>query len=335
MSNPEDSTPTGPAPDAAGPADPATPTDAPPAEPTPPAPSTPAAPPADAQPTEAYPPSDAQPNAAYAPAGPDAQSTEAYPPAQPTEAYPPAYGAPAVAAPPAPPAGPDTRPKTFGWLSLGLAVGGLLLVLLAFIPLVWVSLVLALIGGVLLLVGLILGIVTLANKKQGGKGLGIGAIVVSVLGGGAWIGALAWALVLIGLSTAGDAAVDEMMQSPVPSASATASEPAPEDSSEPAPSATEGAPEASGDQAAYLAEVRPQLLALFQEVEPSITESEISLAFTDETLVSMGEGMLAVGDAGRDAMIEGLSQSTGGAFSAEQAGRFYDIIYSAAATHLG
>ena len=42
----------------------------------------------------------------------------------------------------------------------------------AYIPLLWVSVILALVGGLLLLVALVLGIVTLASKKQGGKGLG-------------------------------------------------------------------------------------------------------------------------------------------------------------------
>lgn len=298
----------------------------------------------DAQPTAAYPPlpevpaataaedpayaQDSQPTAAYPPpsayAPPTAESQSAQPqyapppPPSPYGQQPGVYDQPAAGyAHPAPqPTGPDTRPKTLGWVSLGLAVLGVVLVSVAFIPMLWVSLILALVGGVVLLVALILGIVTLANKKQGGKGFGIGAIVVSVLGSGAWIGAIIWSIVIIGLGTTGWD-------------SGSGSEGLP-----PGVEQSEGGSVPAGGEEAFLAEVRPELLTLFQQIDPAITDAQMAEAFPDEALVSMGEGSLVAGDVGRDAMVEVLTQSSGGAFTAEQAARFYDLVYAAAQTHL-
>ncbi|TQJ30985.1 hypothetical protein [Microbacterium sp. SLBN-146] len=287
----------------------------------------------DAQPTAAYPPVPEMP-AAYATENPaygqDDQQTAAYPPPapQPTAAYPqyappsayaqqPApYGSPAAgyAAPTPQPSGPDTRPKTLGWVSLGLAILGVVLASVAFIPMMWVSLVLALVGGLLLLVALILGIVTLANKKQGGKGFGIGAIVVSVLGSGVWIGAIIWSIVIIGLGTAGWDSGSEGLP--------------------PGVEQSEGGSATAGGEEAFLAEVRPELLTLFQEIDPAITLELMETAFPDDALISMGEGSLLAGDAGRDAMVEVLAQSSGGAFTPEQAAEFYDVVHSAAQEHL-
>lgn len=309
MSHPEEPTPND---------TPAVPDESSDAQPTavyPPVPETPAAtaaddaaPAQDDQATAAYPPPPA-----YAPPAPSQ-----YAPPQPPSAYaqPGAYAAPAAGyAPPAPqPTGPDTRPKTLGWVSLGLAVLGVVLVSIAFIPMMWVSLILALVGGVILLVALVLGIVTLANKKQGGKGFGIGAIVVSVLGSGAWIGAIIWSIVIIGLGTADWSSGTEGLPPGV-------------EQSE------EGSVTAGGEEA-FLAEVRPELLTLFQQIDPAITAEQMAEAFPDEALVSMGEGSLVAGDAGRDAMVEVLTQSSGGAFTTEQAAQFYDLVYTAAQEHL-
>ncbi|MET0296497.1 MAG: hypothetical protein ABW024_03785 [Microbacterium sp.] len=287
------------------------------------------------QPTEAYPPADVQPTEAYEPAA--EQPTEVYPPAPDVPAYPAAdaSGQPVAGAAPQaayPPAGypvatapkaPDTRPKTFGWVSLGLAVAGLVLVLIAFIPLLWVSFVLALVGGILLLAGLVFGIVTLVNKKQGGKGLGIGAIIVSVLGGGAWIGALIWSLVLIGLASSGS--------------STGTVDPAPEPTSiesvapSAAPEESEGTGAATGDEAAFVEAVRPEITALMQEVEPSLTPELVATAFPDETLIGMGQAVLSAGELGRDAFVSSLAQS---GLTDEQATRFYDALLTNAQAYL-
>ena len=282
--------------------------------------------PADPQPTEAYPPAAEQP--AYAP---PAYAQPAYAPAAYGQAPDPAYGF--ASAEPAPP-----RPKTLGWLALGLAIGGLVLVGIAFIPLLWVSLVLALIGGLLLIVALVLGIVTLASKKQGGKGLGIGAIIVSVLGGGAWIGAITFALVFIGLSASGTSVGDVFVQDQsVTEEQAPGSDDAEGGTEDDGATGgeTEGeAPAGTYDEAAYLAQVRPEITALMQEIEPSITEESLSEIYSDDDLVQMGSTLLAAGDASEDSFVSSLVDGTGGLFTAEMATRFYDSLVNGAQQHL-
>ena len=120
------------------------------------------------------------------------EPTQAYPGLTPSDAQPTQpYGTPGYAAPqaplygqPVPPLGePAQRPKKLAWAALGSSVLGFVLVLLGFLPLPWVSLALVVIGGILLLVGLILGIVAMASKKQGGTGLGVAALIISVING--------------------------------------------------------------------------------------------------------------------------------------------------------
>ena len=291
---------------------------------TPPVPPSP-----DDQPTQAFPPAYGaeQPTQAYPPA-PQQPAAPAYgqPPAdaypQQTSAVPgqPAYGAPV------PPAQPDTRPKTFGWVALGLAIAGIVLVGVAFIPLLWVSLILAVIGGILLLAALIMGIVVLANKKQGGKPLGIIAIIVSVLGGFAWIGALTWSLVLIGLASAGSGSAEVTDPSP-PAVVET------EDAGSGESTDETDTDVVAGGEAAYLAEVRPALLALLRE-DSAVTEEQFERLFPDATLVSLGETMLIVGDFAPEMLSEALMESMGDDADAEKAERFYEIISTAAQAHL-
>ncbi|MDN3495650.1 hypothetical protein QL996_06915, partial [Planococcus sp. APC 4015] len=281
--------------------------------------------PASDQPTEAYPPASDEPAAPATPAS----GADGYPLAPPTG---PAYAAPT--APSAPVAGAtDTRPKRLAWIALGLAVAGLVLVLIAFIPLLWVSFALAVVGGILLLAGLIVGIMVLAKKNQGGKGLGIGAIVVSVLGGAAWVGAIVLSLVLIGLASGGGSmGTDEPTAAPSASVEESAT-PAP--SSEASGEATEAPDEtATGvyDEAAYLAEVRPTLTALFTEIDPTITDEVATMVFPDESLVQIGQAVIS-GDLNREALVSTLV-SEDGIFTQEQAERFYDTIDAAAQKHL-
>ncbi len=70
--------------------------------------------------------------------------------------------------------GPDPRPRALAVTALVLAVVG---VLVAFLP------VLGFLTGLLLLAGLVCAIIALVSPRQGGKGLGIAALVTSVLGG--------------------------------------------------------------------------------------------------------------------------------------------------------
>ncbi|GAA1916505.1 hypothetical protein GCM10009775_06200 [Microbacterium aoyamense] len=288
----------------------------------------------DAQPTDAHAPVDpsAQPTEAYAPVDPDVQPTEVYgqpvaPPLPPyaeqaTQAYAgvqPAYGAPA-------PKATDTRSKTLAWIALGAGILGFVLVLVAFIPLLWVSLVLVLIGGALLLGALIVGIIALAGKKHGGKGLGIAAIIVSVVGGVLWIVALVWALAIIGLAAAGTS-IDSLPDSTIVESEAPV-EPETETETETGDDVAAGA----YDEAAYLAQVRPELVAIMQEVDPSVTEELLSQIFTDESLVSTGQSFLLAGDTARDTFVSSMSGAD--LFTEDQAIRFYDVILGAAQAHL-
>lgn len=312
-------------------------------DPTPPNDSTePVQPPAqplpDAAPQESVPPAgapaqvptspDAQPTEAYPPA-PDAAATQAYPGAPETAMYPPAdYGTPPVG-----PTATDTRPKKLGWVALGLAVLGFLLAGASFLPLPGIALAFSGIAGLLLLVALVLGIVVLASKKQGGKGLGIGAVITSVIGGIVWVIGL---VVAIAWTFAGAAISNAINATPTPeySMSAEPSQSAPTD-----PSAS-AAPDASaGDTAGYLAAVRPQLLALFQEIEPTVTAEQLDQIYPDETLITIGESFARLTsaelDAARSQVITQLKSSSDGAFTDDQSGRFFDIIASSASQYLG
>ncbi|WP_439592775.1 hypothetical protein [Microbacterium sp.] len=280
------------------------------------------------QPTQAYAPADpnAQPTEAYAPVDPSVQPTQAYAPAdpsvQPTEAYgQPGYGAPATKA-------PDTRSKRLAWIALGAGILGFILVLVAFIPILWVSLVLALIGGALLLAALIVGIIALAGKKHGGKGIGIAAIIVSVVGGVLWVAALVWALAVIGLAATGTSLSDLGDSTAVESEAPAESETGTETETDSGEEAATGA----YDEAAYLAQVRPELLAIMQEVDPSVTEEMLGQIFTDESLVSTGESFLLAGEAARDTFVSSMSEAD--LFTEDQAVRFYDVIFDAAQEHL-
>lgn len=281
----------------------------------------PAAPDAPATPDA---PTAAYPDLPVPPAPADGQpATPAYAPAPQAPYGQPAYGQPAYAAAPAPtPTGTDTRPKTLAWVSLGLAVLGAILACVGFVPVPWVGLISVIVGGLLLLVAFVLSIVALASRKQGGKPLGVIALVLSVLGGGLWAIALFASIAFTAfLSTSSDGSAE----SPAP---------APSISSAPSDEGTDEGEEVAGeyDEAAFLAEARPAMLAVFQEVEPSVTEDLVNQMFPDEALIAAGQSMLLLGDDGRDQMIESLT--TGGTFDDDTAGRFVDAIYDAATKHL-
>lgn len=294
-----------------------------------PVPASPDAPVSPDAPTAAYPDLPASPApqtpAAPAPVPPapvDGQpATPAYAPAPQAPYGQPAYGQPEYAAAP-PPTGADTRPKTLAWVSLGLAVLGTILACVGFTPVPWVGLISVIIGGLLLLVAFVLSIVALASRKQGGKPFGVIALVLSVLGGGVWAIALFASIALTAfLSTSSGEAVES--PAPAPSISAAPSE-----------EGTDGGEAVAGeyDEAAFLAEARPAMLAVFQEVEPSVTEELVDQMFPDDALIAAGQSMLLLGDDGRDQMIESLT--TGGTFDDDTAGRFVDAIYDAATEHL-
>jgi hypothetical protein len=280
---------------------------------------------ADAAPTEAYPAADAAPTEAYPPAPPArGEAAQAGAAGAPAPHAQPAYGqAPYGQAPyGAPsPTGPDTRPKTLAWTSLGLAVLGVILSCIGFVPVAWVGLVSVIVGGLLLLVAFVLSIVALASRKQGGKPLGITALIVSVLGGIVWTVALIFAFTLSIVTSATDSDSE-----PAPSPSVSAA-PGQEDE-------TDGETSGTYDEEAFIAEARPAINELFTSLDPSITDEVVEQMFTDDTLVTTGKSFLIAGEAGRDQLIDGLVSGSQGVFDEDAATRFTDIILDAAQKHL-
>jgi hypothetical protein len=284
----------------------------------------------DAAPTQAYPAGDAAPTEAYPPvppAPPVAQASYGDAPAAPADG--PAYGQPPYGQPPygqapygAPaPSGPDTRPKTLAWISLGLAILGVILSCIGFVPAAWVGFASVIVGGLVLLVAFVLSIVALASRKQGGKPIGIAALIVSVLSGILWAVALIFAFTFSVVTSSSDA---ESAPTPAPSVSA-----APEDEGE-----TEGEVSGTYDEEAFIAEARPAINDLFTALDPSITEEVVEQMFTDETLVTTGKSFLLAGEAGRDQLIDGLVSGSQGVFDEDAATQFTDIILDAAQKHL-
>lgn len=277
-------------------------------------------------------------------------------PTQPTEVYPPAYQAqqPAYAAqPPAggavPPAGngqpgypqqpngtgpsaPDTRSKGVAWTALILAIVGVVLVLFGFVPIPWFGFFAVLLGGLVLLIALIVSIVGLVGKRNGGKPLSITALVLSVVGGILGVVALLASLVFIGLAAGGTSTT------PAPTATTDASEspaPTPTDEASASPSPEATAPDASaGDEAAYLADVRPKVQDIMGQLDPSITPEIVDSVFTDDTLLTVGRGLLVTGPDGIDAIVEQTLPSMGGAITADQLRSLYQTIYDSADTYL-
>jgi len=284
-----------------------------------PAAAVPPAPPADAPPA---PSGDAAPTAAAAagtaPLYPGAAPQ--YPGAAPQPPYPGA--APTGVPQPGRPAGPDTRPKRLAIIALVLAVVGLVLSAFGFLPFPVVGMIVTILGGILLLVALVLGIIALAVKKHGGTGLSIAAIVVSVLGGIVWTGAVLTAF----FWTAFYAAASD--NGPISAPTATFA-PDGEDVDDVTTDA---------DEQAYLAEVKPQVLAILQTIEPNITEADLSSIYTDEDLIEVGEELSDIPadqrEENRSQFISSAVSSSGGAFTEESAAHMFDILIAAADTHL-
>lgn len=223
------------------------------------------------------------------------------------------------------PAGPDTRPKTLAWFSIGAVALGIILVLVGFVPVPWVGLIATIVGGLALVVAFILSIVVLASRKQGGKPLGIVSLVVSLIGGAIWFVALVAAIAfsVIGSSTG-------TTTSPSPSVSSAPSQPA-DDDAEP----DDDAPAAGAyDETAFLDEVRPAIMSIFQEIDPSITDEVVEQFFPDSTLITTGKAVLMAGEAGRQPMIDAMVSQSQGTFTEESAEEFVDAIYTAAEKHL-
>lgn len=149
-------------------------------------------------------------------AGPGAEAhsttTGALPPYARNPATPPPFfpGGPAFGPAPAgaglPPGGADSRPKALAITALVLAGAGVLVVLVAAtlgtLGLGWLS-------PLLLFTAFVLSLIALISRKQGGKGFGVGALVLSILGGIlTMVVAVAWIFGSFGTSYGGDADSD-------------------------------------------------------------------------------------------------------------------------------
>lgn len=203
--------------------------------------------------------------------------------------------------------------------ALILAVLGAVIGLGGFLPMAWVSLVLAAVGGLLLVAGLILGIVALASRTESGNGMSIAAIVVAVAGGVAWVFAVVASILWIGL-----AAADEPAPTPAPPAVTATVDPGTGD-------------DASGEQA-YLDEVKPAVLAILQTIEPSVTAEQLSQLYPDDALIASGRQLATIPAdqraAQREAFVRASVQSSNGALTEETAGQLFDVLITAADRHL-
>jgi len=173
-------------------------------------------------------------------------------PASPPPVYPgaPGYGLTQPGGP-VPPPGADNRPKTLAIIALVLAGGGVLLLLvastLASSGIGWLS-------PLLLFAAFVLSLIALISRNQGGKGFGVGALLLSILGGILTVVvAVAWVLGSLGSSygsgTGGDEEVEEYV---VPGITAPGTDGAPDAGAQFAPpvqptvSETAFAPEGEG-----------------------------------------------------------------------------------------
>ncbi len=298
----------------------------------PPVPSDPTDPARDAEQTERITPAAPVPpaydaNAPYtAPSAPPQSS----PDAQPTLPYapPPAYGAPAghpaaYAPPPAPASGPDTRPRGLAWTALILAIAGTVLSLTGFLPVPWVGLILVFVGGFVLLAAFVVSLVALIAKRHGGTALSVTGLVLSVLGGVVGAFALIVAAVFTGLSVSAATSTSGL---PAPSATAPVEDGPDSDDTDLVP--------LTGDEAAFIEEVRPAVNEIMAEIDPTLTPEVVEASLPDETLVGIGQTLLATGDEGIDAYVTQMQSSFGETVSTERLRELFETIYDAAEAHL-
>ena len=240
--------------------------------------------------------------------------TGAYPP------VPPVYGQSGAGLPPQ----SDNRPKALGLVSLILAVLGFIAACVGFAP---AGLAFALIGGVLLLAAFILSIVTLASKRQGGKGLGIAGLIVSGIGGIVFVFALLVSLWWFAYGHIQDAVEKGI----APAISAPADPSAPTDD---ASQTSDGI----YDEAAYLDDVRDNLRSIIKEVQPGITDDQIDAIYPDDTLVFIGTSLLneynTLGDDALTTEAKSMVDSSNGAVTEDQAERFMRAVLSSAQAYL-
>ncbi|MEI5604265.1 hypothetical protein, partial [Streptomyces brasiliscabiei] len=59
----------------------------------------------------------------------------------------------------------------------------------------------------------------------------------------------------------------------------------------------------TGDEEAFIAQVRPSMNEIMAEIDPTLTPDVIEESLPDETLVAIGQTLLATGDEGIDAYV--------------------------------
>ncbi|PZU47557.1 MAG: hypothetical protein DI566_05330 [Microbacterium sp.] len=222
---------------------------------------------------------------------------------------------------------PDTRTKGIAWTALSLAIAGVVLTLIGFVPVPWVGIIAVVLGGIVLLAAFVFSIVGLAGKRFGGKPLSITALVVSIVGGVLGVIALAAALVITGNSVAQGIVQDSGRETP----SVTEPSDAADDDATTDDTADDSA--LTANETAFLAQVRPEVNRIMAEIDPSITPDIVEATFDDATLITVGEALLTTGQAGVDSFAE-QSAGTEGAADAELMRSLYQAIYDAAVAHL-
>ncbi|WP_308491787.1 hypothetical protein [Microbacterium terrisoli] len=218
--------------------------------------------------------------------------------------------------PPVPPA----RPRALAVLGLVAAVLGLVAAFGGFVP--GLGLPAVIVAGVLLLVGLVLCLIALISRRQGGTGLSVTGVIVAVLGGIVFVVALVVAT-WTGLS-AQSAAV-----APAPDAQVS-------DTSE-QQAAAEAAAQAAGEKA-FLADARPQIRDIVKQIRLDATDAQIDGAYSDDILKLIGYSVLEAYRSGGDAavadQVDQLRALKPGAFTKPQATRLVDVVLKAAEDHL-
>lgn len=238
---------------------------------------------------------------------------------QPTEAYAAGYGQPAPA---------ESRSKRIAWTALALAIAGVVAAGVALVPMLWMSFGLALLAGLLLLSAFIVALIGLVVRRNGGKGISVAALLLSILGSVVAGVALFLALLLIGFDATDNSIEPSPEVSAAPSPSAT-------DDATPLPSETPTAtaPDAAAE-AAFLAEVRPKVNDIMAQTDPPITPEIVATVLPDAQLLLIGQGLLSTGEDGIDTIVDQTVVQIGDVVPADTLRQLYETVLASAQTHL-
>ncbi|WP_417564296.1 hypothetical protein [Microbacterium sp.] len=210
------------------------------------------------------------------------------------------------------------RPRTLAALGLTAGLIGVLAVIGGFVPALGTRSVV--VGGVLLAVGLVLSLIALISRRQGGTGLGVAGVIVALLGGVVFVAALVVSM-WVGLTA-------EQTPTPKPTTQATsgADEQAEHD-----------AAVAAGEKA-FLSEARPQIRTIVKQIKPGATDQQIDSSYSDDILLLIGYSVLDAYNSGGapavDQQVDALMSMRPGVFTKPQAARLVDVVLTAARAHL-